>query len=254
MPSGKQARRARQAARQKPPPVKGAARARRQASPKVLGIAAGALLVIGAIVAVVIVVAGGASSKPPAPLPGAADVSRLLSGVPQSGNTLGDPTAPVTLVEYVDLQCPVCKAFEEDTFPGLVRKYVRRGKLQIQSRPIAFIGTDSQTGQLGAIAAGQQDRMFNFMQVLYENQGPENSGWLDSNKIDSAAVSSGIDLTQFRSAVDSSEVKKQAASNVSQAATDNVRGTPTLLVGKTGQTLTEVPYTQVAAAVEQLTK
>jgi protein-disulfide isomerase len=253
MPSGKQSRRARQEAQRKPPPVKGA-RVRRQASPKVLWGAAGALLAIGAIVAIVIVVTGGSSSKPPAPLPGSADVERLFGNIPQAGNRLGNAAAPVTMVEYVDLQCPICKAFEEDQLPGLIRKYVRAGNLQIVARPIAFIGSDSQTGQLGAIAAGEQNRMFNVMQILYLNQGPENSGWLSSNEIDSAAVSFGLSLSQFHAAVDSQETKSKAATFTSQAATDGVHGTPTILVGKTGQALAITPTDQVSAAIDRLLK
>ncbi len=253
MPSGKQARRARQEAQRKPPPVKGA-RARRQASPRVLLIAGGALLAIGAIVAVVIVLTSGGSSKPPAPLPGAADVEKLFGGIPQTGNRLGDPAAPVTMVEYVDLQCPICKAFEEQVLPEILKTYVRKGKLQIQARPIAFIGPDSQTGQAGAIAASQQDRMFNYMQILYLNQGAENSGWLSQNTAESAAVSVGIDLDRFRSALGSSETENQAASFEAQASQDGVQGTPTILLGKTGQTLTETAPDQVLATLAQLTK
>lgn len=216
--------------------------------------AAAALVAIGAVVGVVIALTGGSSSKPPAPLPGSAEVEKLLGNIPQAGNRLGNPAAPVTMVEYADLQCPICRTFEEEVFPGLVSKYVRAGNVQIEARPIAFIGPDSQTGQLGAIAAAEQNRMFQFMQILYRNQGAENSGWLTSNEIDSAAVSFGLDLSQFRDAADSSEVKSQAAGYTTQASADGVTGTPTVLVGKTGKTLTIVPTDQVSAAIDRLLK
>jgi protein-disulfide isomerase len=45
-------------------------------------------------------------------LPGAADAQQLLKGIPQRGNVLGSQSAPVALVEYVDLQCPFCQQFE----------------------------------------------------------------------------------------------------------------------------------------------
>jgi protein-disulfide isomerase len=251
MPSGKQSRRARQEAARKPPPVKGA-RLRGQASPRVLLGAAGALLAIGAIIAVVIVVTGSSDSKPPGPLPGAADVKRLFANIPQADNRLGNPGAPVTMVEYVDLQCPFCKTFEEEQLPGLISKYVRPGDLQIQARPLAFLGPDSTNGQLGAIAAGEQNRMFDFMQILYLNQGAENSGWLSTDTVDSAAVSIGLDLPQFHAAYDSDDAKSQAASVASQAAADGVEGTPTVLVGRTGGTLTLTPIARLDAAIDRL--
>ena len=218
-------------------------------------IAGGALLAVGAIVAIVIVLtSGGGSSKPPEPLPGSAEVQTLFANIPQAGNVLGDPTAKVTMVEYVDLQCPICKAFEEQLLPEIVNTYVRKGKLQIQARPIAFIGPDSQTGQAGAIAAGQQGKMFDFMQILYRNQGAENSGWLTQDTAERAAVSVGIDLDQFRSAIDSSDTKKQAESYGTQASQDGVTGTPTILLGNTGQTLTITPIDQLLPTIDQLTK
>jgi protein-disulfide isomerase len=253
MPSGKQSRRRRQEAERRPPPVKGR-RVRRQASPRVLIGAALGLAVVGAIVGVVIALTGGGSSKPPGPLPRASEVNELLGNIPQAGNRLGNPAAPVTMVEYVDLQCPVCKAFEEQILPGIVRNYVRTGKVQIQARPIAFIGSDSQTGQLGAIAAAQQNRMFQYMQILYLNQGAENSGWLTQDESDSATVTFGLDLSQFRDAVGSTETKNQASAYITESTTDGVRGTPTLMLGKTGGTITIVPTDQVLSRLAQLTK
>jgi len=257
MPSGKQARRARQEAAVKPPPVKGARRSgtRRQANPKLLwGIGGGIVAIIAVVVVVVLVMGGGSKSAPPAPLPGVASVNQLLDGIPQSGNRLGNPAAPATMVEYVDLQCPVCKAFEEQLLPGIVRKYVRTGKLQIESRPIAFIGPDSTNGQLGAIAAGQQNKMFNFMQLLYQNQGVENSGWLTPEMAQRGAASFGLDMNQFNDAVASSDTKNQAATNATQASQDQVRGTPTLLVGKTGGHLVIVPTAQIESAIQNALK
>jgi 2-hydroxychromene-2-carboxylate isomerase len=124
--------------------------------------------------------------------------------------------------------------------------------VQIEARPIAFIGSDSANGQLGAIAAAQQNRMFQFMQILYLNQGPENSGWLSSNEVDSAAVSFGLSLSQFQAARDSSETKSQAATYGAQASTDGVQGTPTILLGKAGQGLHIIPTDQVSAAIDRL--
>src|SRR5215213_761101 len=56
--------------------------------------------------------------------------TKLLAGIPQSSTLLGRPTAPVTLVEYADLQCPFCREFATETVPVLVREYVRTGKVR----------------------------------------------------------------------------------------------------------------------------
>jgi protein-disulfide isomerase len=122
-------------------------------------------------------------------------VIRLFKGIPQSGTLLGKPSAPVTMVEYIDLQCPVCRAFETETMPAIIDRYVRTGKVKVEARPIAFIGQDSVSGRLAAIAASKQNRFFDFAQVLYANQGTENSGWLDDTMITAAAKSiPGVDV------------------------------------------------------------
>jgi protein-disulfide isomerase len=209
--------------------------------------------VIGAavIVALLIVAAFGAfkltsgsDSKPPPPgvaLPGAADVERLLKGIPQSGNVLGSPTAPATLVEYVDLQCPYCQQFETQVMPNVIDKYVRTGKLKVEIRVLAFIGPDSQRGQSAAIAAGNQSKQFNFTQLLYANQSGENTGWLSEDMVTAAAGSiPGLDVEKLQSDRTSSAVTATAKRYVTQATADGVTGTPTLLVGQTGSTLTIV--------------
>jgi protein-disulfide isomerase len=65
-----------------------------------------------------------ASTKTHASQPEAARVTAMLRGIPQHGPWLGRKDAPLTLVEYVDVQCPYCARFSHDVFPAVVRKYV----------------------------------------------------------------------------------------------------------------------------------
>jgi protein-disulfide isomerase len=240
--SGKQAKRRRTA--QAPPRKQTRGAARREASPRVLIGAAVivAILAVGAVLAIKLT--GGSDTKPPPPgvaLPGAGDVERMLKGIPQSGNVLGPPAAPVTMVEYVDLQCPFCQEFETQVMPTVIQRYIRAGKLKAEARVLAFIGPDSVRGQSAAIAAGQQDKEFNFVQLLYANQAGENSGWLSDDMVRSAAASiPGLDVEKLLAASDSDAVHAQAKRYVTQATADKLTATPTILVGPSGGTLTKV--------------
>jgi protein-disulfide isomerase len=217
--------------------------AKRQASPKVL---IGAAVAVGLIILAVVlgfVLTGGNSSSNTSKrgsltnaLPGASDADRLLKGIPQSGNVLGSANAPVTMVEYVDLQCPFCQQFETQVMPKFIPRYVRNGKVKVEARPIAFLGPDSVRGREGALAAAQQNRMFNFMQLLYDNQGAENTGWLNDAMITAAAASiPGLDVPRLLSDRGSSDVASQARQLDVQARDDHVSKTPTIYIGKTGQ-------------------
>ena len=250
MPSGKQSKRQRRAARTAPPPVRTKGRQRR-ASPRVL-LSATAVVVLAAIGLTLGIAFSGGSSKAAVPvrgslvnaLPGARDAQRLLQGIPQRGNVLGSRSAPVTLVEYVDLQCPFCQQFETQAMPALIGSYVRTGKVKIEARPIAFIGADSQRGRVAAIAAGEQNKLFNFAQILYLNQGSENTGWLNDQMVTFAAASiPGLDVSRLLADSNSDAVKAKAGAFDRQAVADNVRATPTILVGKSGGALRPVALT-----------
>ena len=234
MPSGKQSKRRRQAAAAPPPPR------RRQASPRVLigALAAVVLIAIGIVVGVVVLGGSGdsSSSATTTTVPSAGDAQRLLAGIPQHGTVLGKPSANVTMTEWIDLQCPYCQQFETQALPVLIRKYVRTGKLKVDARLIGFLGPDSQRGRLAALAAGKQNKLFNLAELLYYNQGPENTGWLNDDLLASAAASiPGLDAERMLSERNSSQISNEANALDAQAQEQGVNSTPTILVGKTGE-------------------
>src|SRR5436190_18346804 len=240
MASGKQSKRRRRPQQQAPPPAVRRKGERRQASPRVLAAAAG-LLVLILVAAILGFAFGRGGSSSTRTLPGRADVQTLLKGIPQHGNVLGKATARATIVEYIDLQCPFCQQFETQALPTLLQQYVRTGKARLVMKPIAFIGPDSQLGRLAAIAAGQQNKMFNFAELLYLNQGTENTGWLDGSMVASAARSiPGVNVSKLLADAGGSATKNAAAAFDRQATADAVTATPTILVGKTGGTLQRV--------------
>jgi protein-disulfide isomerase len=247
--SGKQARRRRQHAAAPPPVARSGER--RRASPKVLAVAAVAALVIAGVIVGVALAVGGknssSSSTTPAigslenALPFADVVQREFKGIPQRGLVLGSPKAPVTMVEYIDLQCPSCRAFETEVLPSIVPEFVRTGKLKIEARPIAFIGPDSSPARKAMIAASDQNRAFNFAQVTYANQGTENTGWLNQTFIQHAAASiPGVAVHKLLDDQNSTFVGTATNRIDAQATLDKVTQTPTLLLGKTGSKLSPV--------------
>jgi len=231
---------------------------RREASPRALAIAGGVILVV--ILAVVLsrsssaihtrggdrpriiltkkTPATGSHSNPHA-LPGAADVAKLFQGIPQHGFVLGKPDAPVTLVEYIDLQCPICKSFETTELPTLVSKYVRPEKLKIEMKTWNILdandGTDdSLRGQKATIAAADQNKAFNFAELLYVNQGAEGTNWMNDAMISNLAASvDGLNTAQFARDANSAATASliRSIDNYANSQPD-FAGTPTLLLAK----------------------
>lgn len=220
---------------------KGAPRGARQASPRTLAIGGGIVLlvVIAIVLAVVLGKSSGGgttngagdsetlnlqtgtpavgSSSSATALQGAPDVAKLFNGIPQNQLVLGKPTAPVELTEFIDLQCPLCQQFETTQLPTLVQKYVRPGKLRIKLQPWSILDRpgsgvdDSDRGQKATIAAADQNKAFQFAEVLYYNQGTEDTNWLTDGMVSQIAASvDGLKPAQLISDANSSTTKSTA--------------------------------------------
>jgi protein-disulfide isomerase len=141
-----------------------------------------AVLLLAALVVVglILVSGGGDETETPAGAPSAAQqVEQLYAGIPQDGIHLGKAGRP-TLIEIADLQCPFCAQYSTTAMPAIVRDYVRTGRVRYELRFRSFLGRDSVRAAGAAAYAAQRDRMYQFADVFYRNQGPEESGYADS--------------------------------------------------------------------------
>jgi protein-disulfide isomerase len=222
-----------------------AAQRRRRLTTLLAVLGAAAVLVVAAIV----ISAGGgdsANSRPAAAqkatgaIPGQKESSEMLAGIPQQGGFLGSPSAPVTLVEFADLQCPICREYTLQSLPTLVQDYVRTGKVRMEMRTLWFIGDDSVTAARAAAGAEQQNKLWNFVDVLYFNQGEENSGYVTPQFLDRIYKASGVDAAKAsaHAASEASKAALRAANTLAERY--RVDSTPTILVGRRGGQLKAV--------------
>jgi protein-disulfide isomerase len=215
----------------------------------------GALVAVAAIVVAVILIAGGGSDdkgsgSPKGGANGSDQTSQLLGGIPQAGPTLGKPDAPVTVTEFADLQCPFCRDYTLKQFPAIVAKYVKSGKVKMVFRNYAFIGPDSLTAARAAEAAGKQNKLWNFVDVFYNNQGDENTDYVTDAFLTKIADGAGVDSTKMLAdrqdpAVDTSIAKAQQ--DAQQA---GVNSTPTFLVQKAGGQPKKASAEQIEATIQ----
>jgi protein-disulfide isomerase len=149
------------------------------------------LTILGVIALVAVIVVGGAilifgGSKSSGGGGGAsgnlagvkAQVAARFAGIPQHGTVVGNPKAPYTLVEFVDLQCPFCREYTLNVMPTVLRRFVRPGKINMDMKVRAFIGPDSLKAAKVAGGAAQQSRLWPYADVFYSQQGEENSGYV----------------------------------------------------------------------------
>ena len=191
-----------------------------------LAILAGVTMTALAVV-VALALAGGSETEPRPQgggLTGAADTRALFRGIPQNGAVLGKADAPVTLVEYVDLQCPFCAQYATQVAPTLVRDYVRSGRLRIVQRTVPILGPDSETAATWSVAAQRRDRLFEFNELFFRNQGQENSGYVTEEFLGKVARGAGLNPAEVAS----------AAAGLSPPGTAGVSSTPSFRLGRTG--------------------
>jgi protein-disulfide isomerase len=135
-------------------------------------------LVVACVVGVVIAIGQSGTGKS-GEVAGAAEVSAHLDGLPQSGAFLGNPRAEVTVVEFGDLQCPVCKEYSSSVVSQLIDGPVRDSLARLEFRHLVVLGPESRDAAAAALAAAEQNRQWSFTELFYRNQGFENSGYVD---------------------------------------------------------------------------
>jgi protein-disulfide isomerase len=198
-----------------------------------------AVVVVGAVV--VSSNGGDEAPEPVSSTPGATpaeEVQSLYEGIPQDGIRLGDPDAPVTLVEIADLQCPFCAQYSVQAMPTIVRDYVRTGKVRYELHIRSFLGRDSVRAAGAAAAAAKQDRMYQFADLFYRNQGPENSDYADDAFMrDIASQVEGLDVERVVAAADDPLAQPAVAAGEQFARDIGSTGTPDFYVRK-GRELT----------------
>lgn len=187
-----------------------------------------ALAVVAVLVVIVITTphktssAGGGDGGTPA-------VLSQLDGIPQSGVTLGSPDAPVTIVEFADLQCPFCAEYERNVLPTLIDRYVRTGKVQLQLRLLRFLGPDSDRLARVAAAAAAKDRMWQVVALAYDRQGAENSGYATSDFVNKLVADAGLGNIDAGAAAE-----RQVRRSEQAARALGIDSTPSFMIGRTG--------------------
>jgi protein-disulfide isomerase len=202
------------------------------------------LLQLGAVVAVAAVVIGGLiflsqkKDKPNASsgaaVAGVADARAMLRGIPQAGTRLGDPKAPVVLTEFADLQCPFCRDYALDVLPQIIERYVRTGRLRLELRLRRFIGPDSDVAGRAAQAAATRDRMWDFIDLFYRNQGQENSGYVTDAFLSRIATAAGVPASLVvKGNTTAAALEKPIEMAESEAQAAGLESTPSFLIGPT---------------------
>ena len=217
-------------------------RARASRRKSLMRIGRGTLATVAVAVAGVLAATGvsdvaGSSGQPPSARV-EKDVSALLSGIPRSGDTLGETSAPITLQIFGDLESADVRTFVVWLLPDIIREWVRTNIVKIQYR--SFMTTSSPypnvfvTQQAAALSAGVQDRLWNFIELFYYEQGQEHTRYVTDAHLDGIAGQiPGLDLSEWESDRESSQLTRQVIED-DHVARAVFHDAPAFVIGRIG--------------------
>jgi protein-disulfide isomerase len=180
---------------------------------------AGAIAAVGALIAIQ-TIGGGGTTIP----------ERIATG---DGRILGNPDASITVIEYADFQCPVCKRAETSIISELERDYIQQGLVNVEYRMFPFLGQESWDAAQAAEAAREQGKFWEYHDALFNVQGRENSGAFSYDQLVEIAREIGLDVALFEETLSSNKYLEPIQSEVDAAREAGVNSTPTFFIGET---------------------
>lgn len=145
-----------------------------------------------------------------------------------NGNTMGNPNAPVKIIEFSDFQCAFCRQFFLQTEQPLIEDYVANGKVFFVYRTLGdWLGPESQASAEAAYCAGDQDRFWEYHDLLFANQG---NGTLSRDRLRAFAQALDLDKEAFNACLSSARYREQVRQDLADGLQAGVRGTPSFLI------------------------
>ena len=143
-------------------------------------------------------------------------------------NVIGRDDAPVTIIEFTDLQCPYCARYASQTFPRLKRDYVDTGKLRYTSRdlPLPF-HSFALPAAVASRCAGEQGRFWEYREALFASQSQ-----LGTEPYGRIAGQLGLDVGQLEACRANGEQESNVRADLAMAAQHGIRSTPTFVIGR----------------------
>ncbi len=195
-------------------------------------------IIIGGIAAVVIIAIAASYGLQPESQTLNLDMDQMHGTVKTAMGSpiLGDPNAPITIVEFGDYQCHQCYNWYHNTKPAIYENYIETGKANLVFVDLAFLGRHSPLAAQASYCAEEQGKYWEYHDLLYQSQEGIDNGWANSERLKAFAFNLGLDIDLFNSCLDSGKFSKRVQFNINEAKSHGATGTPTfLIVGSNGQ-------------------
>jgi protein-disulfide isomerase len=204
---------------------------------------AGVALALALIAALVVADRWNEDEAPPIVVPAAA-----MPNLPIAGRVIGEPNAPVKVVEYGDYQCPGCGFFARELEHRLIDDYVSTGQVSFEYRDFAFIGDDSVRAAEAAFCALDQGAFWLYHRTLFLNQDGENKGAFRESRLRAIAERLDLDTARFEQCLSDESYQDEVEATRQEARALGISGTPSFVIN--GTLIEYRGYDSVTAAIE----
>ena len=154
----------------------------------------------------------------------------------EKGKAIGDPNAKIKIEVYEDFQCPACKEFTTVVEPQLSQStYISNGQVYYEFMQFPFIDSgvltkESHQAANASMCAMEQGRFWDYHDILFANQGAENSGAFTDKRLQAFAESLGLDMTAFNKCFKADTYSTEINADYQQGVAATVNSTPSVFL------------------------
>ncbi len=143
---------------------------------------------------------------------------------------LGNPSAPITILEWGDYQCTFCYRFHQSSLNIILEEYIDSGKINLVFKDFPLNGPDSILGAEATYCAGDQGKYWAFHNELYSNWAGERTGWINYDSLNQFAKSVNLELDEFTSCLDEHKYKQKVLELEKFGKEIGIDATPSFLI------------------------
>ncbi len=143
---------------------------------------------------------------------------------------LGDPSAPITILEWGDYQCTFCYRFHDTTLNTLEKDYIQTGKVNLVFKDFPLNGPDSILAAEASYCAHEQEKYWQYHDELYKNWGGERTGWITRWSLNAFGSTVGLDLDEFNQCLDEHKYQEKVNQLYEFGKEVGIDATPSFLI------------------------
>lgn len=159
-------------------------------------------------------------------------ITLALSTLIQNGSPfIGNLSAPITVIDFSDFQCYLCNRYVLNTEPQINETYIQTGKAVLVFKHLPNQGFDSMDAALAAQCTNDQGKFWQYHKLLYSNQKPIDSGWVNKENLKKFAPEiPGLDTQEFSSCLNSEKYKTFIQNDIDLALSFGFKETPSFII------------------------